>query len=57
MLISETNNFKVFFNAFLACALWSSVDEKGEPLDSNYSIDDISKQGIETLKAHALSFF
>lgn len=36
--------------AYLICALWSSVDDNGEPLDSNYSLDDISESFIESSK-------
>lgn len=57
MLMSETNDFKTFFNAFLECALWSSVDDSNEFIDDNYSIDDINERGLELLKAYALSFF
>ena len=29
-------------NAYLVCALWSSTDDNGDPLSSNYGLDDIS---------------
>lgn len=39
-----------FTHAYLVCALWSSTDETtpagGEPLDSNYSIDDIAPESV-----------
>lgn len=40
-----------FTHAYLVCALWSSSDEAGTPLDQNYDVDDIGdefkKQAIE----------
>jgi hypothetical protein len=31
-----------FTTAYLEAALWSSMDDHGEPLDANYSLDDIA---------------
>lgn len=31
-----------FLDAYRACALWSSTDEHGEPLDAAFSVDDIT---------------
>lgn len=50
-------DFNEFFNAMLVCALWSSTDENGEPLDRDYSISDIESDCLEELKAHAFSFW
>ena len=52
----ETMN-KLFLNAYLECALWSSVDDSDEPLDSEYSITDFDSESLEKLKTHALKFF
>src|SRR6185437_16541087 len=45
-------NAQTFFDAYVEAALWSSNDEStpegGEPMDANYSPDDIAP---ETLKA------
>ena len=30
------------FDAYLTCALWSSVDDEGTPLDSRYAPEDVS---------------
>lgn len=44
-----------FTTAYLECALWSSTDDDGEPLDDQFEIDDISPeclaQAIEDCKA------
>lgn len=34
------------FRDYIACALWASCDDNGEPLDSVYSIDDINKKSL-----------
>lgn len=36
---------------YMTCALWSSTDESGDPLDDKYSIDDLSP----TAAAHMMS--
>lgn len=41
---------------YLICALWSSVDDDGEPLDSVYSIDDISAQAVKQMQADIDAF-
>jgi hypothetical protein len=38
----DTPQFKEVVAAYIQAALWSSVDGFGEPLDSNYSKDDLS---------------
>ena len=44
-------NIDKFTRAYLVAALWSSTDnstpEGGEPLDSNYNIDDIAPSAID----------
>lgn len=32
----------LFFDAYRTCALWSSTDDEGEPIDDLYSDDDIA---------------
>lgn len=34
-------NIQNIFNHYLICALWSSVDDNGDPLEDNYSVFDI----------------
>lgn len=49
-----------FFAAYLECALWSSTDNADdssrEPLDSNYSPDDIPEDVRERLRAECIDF-
>jgi len=33
-----------FTRAYIECALWAETDQNEEPLDSNYSIDDIAPE-------------
>lgn len=56
-MISETKEFEVFFKQFIATGLWASNDYNGDSLEGNYTIDDISKAGIEIFKAHCVSFY
>lgn len=37
----------LFTKQYLETALWSSTDDNGEPLDSKYSIEDLSTEAIE----------
>lgn len=38
-----------FTMAYIECALWASTDDNDEPLDSNYSIDDIEPDSMEKI--------
>lgn len=37
---------ETFFIAYVTAALWSSNDDSGEPLDANFSIDDIAAETL-----------
>lgn len=43
-------------HAYLACALWSSTDEDGTPLDSNYTLDDIAPEAIQQAQSDCDQF-
>ena len=45
-----------FTRAYIECALWSSTDDDGEPLDSVYSIDDLSKGALENMQIDCADF-
>lgn len=49
-----------FLHGYLVCALWSSNDEStpegGEPLDSNYGIEDIAPETIEKCRSDCEDF-
>lgn len=52
---------KHFFEAYVACALWSSNDETteqgGEPLDKNYSESDLTENCRETMLQDCREFY
>lgn len=48
-------DFNEFFNAYVECALWSSTDENGEPLDL-FKKDDIDPMVLETMRADCKDF-
>ncbi len=49
-----------FTRAYIDCALWSSTDESndsgGEPLDRNYSVDDLAPEALESIIAECADF-
>ena len=52
----ETQNFNAFFNAYITAALWSSVDDNDDPLDSNYTAESIEPVTLEKMKADCHKF-
>jgi hypothetical protein len=42
--------------AYITCALWSSTDEDGEPLDDNYDVEDIEEKTREKMAADCKAF-
>lgn len=49
--------FEEFFAAYIACALWSSTDDDGIPLDENFTPDNIAPDDLGKLKADAEKFY
>ena len=45
-----------FHNDYLIAALWSSTDDKGEPLDDNYDISDIALKSVNAMLAECDDF-
>lgn len=41
---------------YIICALWSSIDDDGEPLDSVYTVDDISAQTLKQMDIEVSDF-
>lgn len=41
---------------YLTCALWSSTDDTGEPLDSNYDCSDIAEESSKAAEAEIADF-
>jgi hypothetical protein len=45
-----------FTKAYIEAALWSSVGDNDEPLDKNYSIQDISSETLQKMEADCAKF-
>lgn len=41
---------------YLICALWSSTNDAGEPLDNDYSIEDIAESAVESAEKDISDF-
>ena len=41
---------------YIICALWSYIDDDGEPLDSVYTMDDISAQTLKQMDIEVSDF-
>ena len=48
MIATELDTFT---RAYVECALWSSLDDEGNPLDANYGADDIAPETLQTMIA------
>jgi len=46
-----------FMHGYLVAALWSSLDDNGDPFDSNYSIADVSAPALVSAWAECSHFF
>ena len=47
--MTQTGQRDEFLSAYIECALWSSTDDDGVPLDTNYSQDDLSKDALQVM--------
>lgn len=45
-----------FTRAYIEAALWSSTDDEGEPLDSNYNESDIAPETLREMQADCKDF-
>lgn len=50
------SNLQCMVEAYIECALWSSVDDDGDALDKQYDILDILSQDREEMQADCLKF-
>ena len=46
-----------FRNAYISALLWAEHDESGEPLDANYSEEDLAPEALEQIEADCAAFF
>lgn len=47
---------KAFLQAYIVCALWSSMDENDEPLYDNYSADDLAPETLTQMEEDCQNF-
>lgn len=59
-MYNDEDRLETFFAAYVECALWSSHDEStpdgGEPMDNNYSTEDIAEETLEEMRKDCLDF-
>lgn len=57
---ATTTQLDTFTRAYITCALWSSMDnaneQGGEPLDANYSAEDIAPDTLAKMVADCEKF-
>ena len=47
---------KETFRAYVECALWASLDDKGEPLDGFYTADDLATASLDSMRGDVRDF-
>lgn len=45
-----------FTQAYIECALWSSTDDEGDPLDANYNSEDFATETLLTIVEECKKF-
>lgn len=48
--LPEYEASEAFVDAYAACAVWSSTDEDGEPLDAVHSVDDVHPDAMKAMR-------
>lgn len=51
------NLLECFTAHYISTALWSSMDDDGNPLDLNYDADDLAPEALDRIKADCAAFF
>ncbi|MDE2103053.1 MAG: hypothetical protein KGL39_37760 [Patescibacteria group bacterium] len=49
-------SLKSFTDAYIDCALWSSVDDDGDPLDNNFSCNDLDADALSEMERDCANF-
>ena len=52
-----TGDIKNFISGYLSAAIWSSNDEGGTPLDTNYSVEDIHPDTLKQMREDCIVFY
>lgn len=45
-----------FTTAYITCALWSSTDDDGEPLDKSHTVSDLAPEAVAKMEADCAKF-
>jgi hypothetical protein len=53
----DTKDMDEVFKQYVISALWSSTDDEGTPLDSNYTINDIDDETLAQMRKDVEQFF
>lgn len=53
---AQPDGFAEFFAGYVTCALWSSTDDEGNPLDDNHGEDDIGEDTLRTMREDCADF-
>ena len=49
-------NVDAFLKGYVTCALWSSTDEHGAPLDDDFGPDDIAPETLKSMREDCTDF-
>jgi hypothetical protein len=47
---------QTFFDAYVTCALWSSTQDNGDPLDDDFGPEDIAQETLSKMRADCEDF-
>lgn len=50
------NDKDAFISAYIEAALWSSMDDDGNPLDTEYDVSDIAQDTLSAMQADCAAF-
>lgn len=53
---TSERSLKLFTNAYIESALWSSMDDDDVPLDRNYGVEDIALETLVRMQADCRAF-
>ena len=55
--MARDNLLECFTNAYIICALWSSTDDGGNPLDVGRDVDDIAPRALAGMQRDCAAFY
>jgi hypothetical protein len=53
---NAVKDIDIFTKAYLEAALWAELDDEGDPLDDNYTVEDIDPSTLEEMVGEAKAF-